>query len=87
MTIQIAPEVALILLIGCIVGLVVYRHTTQPHTGASTRGDLVGAIGAAVGIITVLTLLLGVEGAAETAKTPDPASGPTTTGSSEPQLP
>ncbi|MFI6494343.1 hypothetical protein [Streptomyces sp. NPDC050564] len=54
MTVQIAPQAVMILVIGCIVGLTVYRHTARTHTGAPTRGDLVGAIGTAVGVITVL---------------------------------
>ncbi|KUJ33743.1 hypothetical protein ADL25_43945 [Streptomyces sp. NRRL F-5122] len=85
MTVQIAPQAVMILVIGCIVGLVVYRHTARTHTGAPARGDLVGAIGTAVGVITVLALLLGMGGAGETAQGPTPgATAPT---SSAPRLP
>lgn len=49
MTVQIAPEAVMILTIGCLVGLAVCRHTSRPHSGTPTRGDLVGAIETAVG--------------------------------------
>lgn len=78
MTLHINPEAVAVLLVGCIVGLAVYKHTAQTHCGAPTRGDLVGAIGATVGVITVLALLLSM---GESGKTPQnhPAPGPAAT--------
>lgn len=87
MTIQISSEAVMLLVIGCVVGLAVYKHTTRTHTGASTRGDLVGAIGATVGVMTVLALLFSLGDAGETLQRPGPASGPTTMTSAETRAP
>lgn len=87
MTVQIA-EAVMIFTIGCLVGLAVYKHTARPPSGAPTRGDLVGAIGTAVGVITVLALLLGMGGAGETAHSPnDVTPGSVAPTSSAPALP
>ncbi|MFK4600478.1 hypothetical protein [Streptomyces pristinaespiralis] len=84
MTVQIAPEAAMVLVIGCIVGVAVFKHTARTHTGAPTRGDLVGSIGAAVGVITVLALLLGMGDAGEVATGPAAITDPTGTESRSP---
>ncbi len=87
MTVQIAPEAMMLLVIGCVVGLAVYKHTARTHTGAPTRGDLVGSIGAAVGVMTVLALLLGLGDAGESAKPPGPVPKPTAMTSAETRAP
>ncbi|GGW73591.1 hypothetical protein [Streptomyces xantholiticus] len=84
MTLQIAPEAALILIIGCVVGFAVFKHTARTHTGTPTRGDLVGSIGAAVGVITVLALLLGMGVVSEAATGPAPVPDPVSTESRSP---
>ncbi|MEW1817756.1 hypothetical protein [Streptomyces diastaticus] len=60
MTFQITPEALGILIMGCIVGIAVFRYTVRTHGGFPARGDLVGAISAAVGVIAALGLLLGL---------------------------
>ncbi|WP_164835912.1 hypothetical protein [Actinacidiphila soli] len=41
-------------------GYGVFQYTSRNHTGAPTRGDLVGAITAAVSVISAAVLLLGM---------------------------
>lgn len=60
MTFQITPEALGILIMGCIVGIAVFKYTVRTHGGLPARGDLVGAISAAVGVIAALGLLLGL---------------------------
>ncbi|MFE7046341.1 hypothetical protein ACFU9X_45355 [Streptomyces atratus] len=62
MTFQITPQALGILVVGCIVGIAVFRYTVRTHAGLPARGDLVGAISAAVGVIAALGLLLGLDG-------------------------
>ncbi|WP_149553068.1 hypothetical protein [Streptomyces marokkonensis] len=47
-----------ILLVGIVVGCIVYRHTRASSAPAS-RGDIVDAIASAAVVITALVLLLG----------------------------
>lgn len=61
MTLQITPQALGILIIGCIVGIAVFKYTVRTHMGLPARGDLVGAISAAVGVIAALGLLLGLD--------------------------
>jgi hypothetical protein len=61
MTFQITPEALGILIMGCIVGIAVFKYTVRTHGVFSARGDLVGAISAAVGVIAALGLLLGLD--------------------------
>ncbi|WP_404798709.1 hypothetical protein [Streptomyces pristinaespiralis] len=72
MTVQIGPQAAMLLLVGCVVGVCVFKYTTRTHADAPSRGDLVGAIGAAVGVTTVLALLIGV-GSSSKESMPGPA--------------
>ncbi|MFF3323631.1 hypothetical protein [Streptomyces sp. NPDC002889] len=78
MTVQIAPEAALVFVLGCVVGVAVFKHSMRTQFGAPARGDLVGAIGVALGVITVLALLLGMGrgemAAAESESTPSAGS-------------
>lgn len=60
MTVQIGPQAAMLLIVGCIVGVCVFKYAARNHAGAPSKGDLVGAIGAAVGVIMALALLIGV---------------------------
>lgn len=83
MTVHIAPEAVLLLIIGCVTGLAVYKHTAQTHAGSPNRGDLVGAIGVTVGVTTVLALLLGVEGAGAPPQDLGPTPVPTATTTAE----
>jgi ABC-type Fe3+-siderophore transport system permease subunit len=55
MNVYIGPLGAAILLVGIVVGCIVYKHTRTPLG----RGDIVGAIASAAAVITVLALLLG----------------------------
>ncbi|MFJ1829337.1 hypothetical protein [Streptomyces sp. NPDC088178] len=61
MTFQITPEALGILIMGCIVGIAVFKYAVRTHGGLPARGDLVGAISAAVGVIAALGLLLGLD--------------------------
>lgn len=58
MIVYIEPLGAAILLVGIVVGCIVYRHTRGSSAPAS-RGDIVGSIASAVAVITALVLLLG----------------------------
>ncbi|MCX4597410.1 hypothetical protein OG819_49925 [Streptomyces sp. NBC_01549] len=77
MTIHIAPEAVLILIVGCVVGVTVFKYTARTHTGVPTRGDLAGAITAAVGVIAALGLLLGLGSDGSSGATSDPTPQPT----------
>jgi hypothetical protein len=89
MTVHIDLIGVAILVLGCLVGRVVYQHTCpEQHTPSSGRllagrGDLVGAVGAGTAVVTVLVLLLGGTAQKET-QVPSPA--PATTAVS-PSLP
>ncbi|MEU3464967.1 hypothetical protein ABZ721_34080 [Streptomyces sp. NPDC006733] len=73
MTLHLTDLGGSILMIGCAVGYLVHRHSrTAP--GATASGDVVGAIGSAVAVITALLLLFG--GGSETAQK-SPLPGPT----------
>ncbi|MEV5970401.1 hypothetical protein [Streptomyces sp. NPDC051921] len=61
MTLQITPEALGVLVVGCVVGIAVFRHTARTQSGLPARGDVVGAISAAVGVVAALGLLLGFE--------------------------
>ncbi|MGX1886529.1 hypothetical protein [Streptomyces sp. NPDC055287] len=61
MTLQITPEALGVLIVGCIAGIAVFKYTAHTHSGLPARGDLVGAISAAVGVVAVLGLLLGLD--------------------------
>ncbi|WP_371103043.1 hypothetical protein [Streptomyces sp. PU_AKi4] len=74
MTVYIEPLGAAILLVGIMVGCIVYRHTRASSAPAS-RGDIVGAIASAAAVITALVLLLG-GGNKATAESESPASTP-----------
>ncbi|MEU0060607.1 hypothetical protein [Streptomyces sp. NPDC006334] len=75
MTVYIEPLGAAILLMGIVVGCIVYRHTRVSSAPAS-RGDIVGSIASAVAVITALVLLLG-GGNNTTTGSDRPASGAT----------
>ncbi|MER6624171.1 MULTISPECIES: hypothetical protein [unclassified Streptomyces] len=74
MTVYIEPLGAAILLVGIMVGCIVYRHTRASSAPAS-RGDIVGAIASAAAVITALVLLLG-GGNKATAESESPAPTP-----------
>ncbi|MGW4824285.1 hypothetical protein ACWEP4_36460 [Streptomyces sp. NPDC004227] len=76
MNVYIEPLGAAILLVGIVVGCIVYRHTRASSAPAS-RGDIVGAIASAVAVITALVLLLGGGNKATAeSESPAPASSP-----------
>lgn len=58
MNVYIEPLGAAIMLVGIVVGRIVYKHTRASSVPTS-RGDIVGAIGSAVAVVTALVLLLG----------------------------
>ncbi|MFD5586721.1 hypothetical protein ACFWII_23370 [Streptomyces sp. NPDC127063] len=58
MNVYIEPLGAAIMLVGIVVGCTVYKHT-RASSAPTSRGDIVGAIGSAVAVITALVLLLG----------------------------
>ncbi|MDQ0935064.1 hypothetical protein [Streptomyces turgidiscabies] len=82
MTVHIAPLGAAILVLGVLAGLIVYRHT-QTTSGPASKGDIVGAIGAGVAVITALVLLFG-GGADATGVTVDNRPTPPPSGSVQP---
>ncbi|MFI6107481.1 hypothetical protein [Streptomyces sp. NPDC051310] len=60
MTVHIEGVHLLILAIGCLVGYAAYKHSRTRHHGLPVGpGDVIGAIGAAAAVITVLMLLFG----------------------------
>lgn len=68
MTVHITDVGAAILVVACVVGYLVYRHSkTTP--GSTSKGDLVGAITCGVAVLTALVLLFGGG-----ANTPPPAA-------------
>ncbi|MGA5771178.1 hypothetical protein ACPC36_27360 [Streptomyces pseudogriseolus] len=58
MNVYIEPLGAAILFVGIVVGCIVYKHT-RASSAPTSRGDIVGAIGSAVAVVTALVLLLG----------------------------
>ncbi|MER6616629.1 hypothetical protein [Streptomyces xantholiticus] len=72
MTIQIGSSSVLIIVLGCIVAVAVFKYTASTHYGPVSRGDLVGAIGSGVAVATLLALLLN----ASPEQTPLPVSRP-----------
>ncbi|MEU9862501.1 hypothetical protein AB0D99_16680 [Streptomyces sp. NPDC047971] len=77
MTFQITPLALGILIVGCLVGIAVFRYTVRAQTGLPARGDLVGAVSVAVGVIAALGLLLGLgdSGAGGASAPESPADG------------
>ncbi|MGW2090005.1 hypothetical protein [Streptomyces sp. NPDC001880] len=76
MTIQIAPLAALLIVVGYVVGLAVFKYTARAH-GASGRGDLVASIASGATVATLLALLLNPgfgQPAAPASPTTNPAS-------------
>ncbi|MFI8387497.1 hypothetical protein [Streptomyces sp. NPDC085540] len=71
MTLHIDDVGLLILAVGLLVGYAVYKHT-RVAAGAASKGDLVGAIGAAAAVITALFLLFGGGGSASAEPAPRP---------------
>lgn len=56
----------MIFAIGCLVGYAVYRQSLPPaHTSQPAAGNLAEAIGAALAVMLILSLLFGVGGEAE----------------------
>ncbi|MEU9413738.1 hypothetical protein AB0E08_49790 [Streptomyces sp. NPDC048281] len=49
----------LIVLIGCLVGYAVFRHSKGSQPDAGAKGDPAGAIGVALVVATLLALLFG----------------------------
>ncbi|MFF9870544.1 hypothetical protein ACF1G0_35150 [Streptomyces sp. NPDC013953] len=76
MTVHIDPLGAAILVVGLVVGCLVYRHT-RSSVGPTSRGDIVGAIASAVAVVTALVLLLG-GGSKATAESEAPHQMPST---------
>lgn len=70
MIVQIYPVAAFVFVVALVVGAVVFKYTSASHGGPLARGDLVGAIGAATGVGTLLWLFLTF------APSPTPASLP-----------
>ncbi|MFF8506403.1 hypothetical protein ACF07L_38065 [Streptomyces anulatus] len=58
MIVQIYPVAAFVFVVALVVGAVVFKYTSASHSGRPARGDLVGAIGAATGVGTLLWLFL-----------------------------
>jgi uncharacterized PurR-regulated membrane protein YhhQ (DUF165 family) len=56
-TIQIEPLAALLILVGVIVGISVFKYTARAH-GAFGRGDLGTSIASGAAVATLLALLL-----------------------------
>lgn len=61
MTVHIEELRVLILLVGCVVGYFVFKHGRPRLFGGQAQGpgDVVGGIGSAAAVITVLMLLFG----------------------------
>ncbi|MFF3431984.1 hypothetical protein [Streptomyces sp. NPDC002602] len=57
MTIQIAPLAVVLIVVGCAVGLAVFKYTAGTH-GTAGRGDLVASIASGAAVATILALLL-----------------------------
>ncbi|MGK5450821.1 hypothetical protein [Streptomyces radiopugnans] len=68
----IEPLGAAIMLVGIVVGYIVYKHT-RTSSAPTSRGDIVGAIGSAAAVVTALVLLLG-GGNKTTTESENPAS-------------
>ncbi|WP_098899412.1 hypothetical protein [Streptomyces sp. st77] len=73
MIVQIYPVAAFVFVVALVVGAVVFKYTSASHGGPPARGDLVGAIGAATGVGTLLWLFL--------------TFAPSPTSASQPQVP
>ncbi|MFG2751844.1 hypothetical protein [Streptomyces xanthophaeus] len=58
MTLHIDDVGMLVLAVGLLVGYAVYKHT-RSTSGPASKGDIVGAIGAAATVATALFLLFG----------------------------
>jgi hypothetical protein len=58
MTVHITDVGAAILVIACVVGCFVYKHT-KATPGPASKGDIVGAITSGVAVLTALVLLVG----------------------------
>ncbi|GGX46602.1 hypothetical protein GCM10010353_71450 [Streptomyces chryseus] len=76
MTVQIGEVGAVILVIGCLVGYFVFKHSKNTP-GPASRSDVVGAIGSAVAVITALVILFG--GGSEHREAPAPVPPQTVT--------
>ncbi|MEU9095933.1 hypothetical protein [Streptomyces sp. NPDC048428] len=76
MTVHITDVGAAILVVACVVGYLVYKHSkTTP--GSTSKGDLVGAITCGVAVLTALVILFGGGADAQPPATPgDAASAP-----------
>ncbi|MFG2994399.1 hypothetical protein ACGFZK_34745 [Streptomyces sp. NPDC048257] len=72
MTLHIDDVGLVILAVGLLVGHAVYKHT-KSTAGAASKGDVVGAIGAAAAVITALFLLFGGGGSPPAAPDSRPA--------------
>lgn len=59
MDLHIPPVNGLIVLIGCLVGYAVFRHSKGSQSGAEAKGDPAAAIGVALAVATLLVLLFG----------------------------
>ncbi|MFF0561942.1 hypothetical protein [Streptomyces sp. NPDC004266] len=74
MTIQIAPLAALLIVVGYVVGLSVFKYTARAH-GAAGRGDLVASIASGAAVATLLALLL-TPGFGQAASPASPSTNP-----------
>ncbi|WP_164258070.1 hypothetical protein [Streptomyces sp. SID10853] len=62
MNLHIAPENGLIFVIGCLVGLLVYRQTRRASGNTQMGGDLAMAITVVAAVVATLALVLGIGG-------------------------
>jgi hypothetical protein len=70
LTVHIDSVGGVLLVVACVVGYFVYKHTRLTPTG---KGDVVGAIACATAVLTALILVLG--GEQTDPQTPTPAGG------------
>ncbi|MEV6740087.1 hypothetical protein AB0N14_25335 [Streptomyces sp. NPDC051104] len=79
-SLQFSAENAVVVLLSCLIGMIVYRHSRDSHAGPQAKGDLATAIAAVATTILVLSFLFGMgDGSKSTGEEPQPtvsASGP-----------
>lgn len=63
---------------GCVVDYFAYKHSVNGHPSPVVTGDIIGAIGAVVALVTALVLLFGASENTES-KTPVPVPVQTAT--------
>ncbi len=75
MTVHITDVGAAILVVACIVGCLVYKHS-KSTPGPTSKGDLVGAITCGVAVLTALLLLFGGGASTSPPAVPGDAASP-----------